>query len=1061
MYIIDLIINFYRAYYNFEEILIKKNYLIFIHYFKTWLFFDLISSIPIYSILKSTESKCIDINIYDDPKLDNSGKHSHYYNIDINKIHYLLLLLKAIKILKIFKKNIAAKRLKKYLYEFEFFNDWGDVFIYSLIFFSFLNFSSCIYIFIGRNIYESWIFYDGLQVKPFIDIYIASIYYLMMTVTTVGYGDVIGKSTREIAFQIIIVIIGTCIYSWLISTVSNYVKKMNEKNIIYEEKIQVLEDIKLNSPNLSEKLYNKILKLLNYRKYHEEETGKNIILENLPNSLKHTLIIDMYKNYINGFSFFKGIENREFIVKVISKLTPIFGSKGDILIQEGEYIEEIIFIKNGILSLEVWIDMSNPEKSIKKYLQDNGFITQSGKRESVHKENSSITCRRSSLSTFFRQNKKNLNNTFNNYFEKIDNKNEIANKDKKNKLKILDIRRNEHFGDVFMFLNKKSPLYVRVASKRVDLLLLKKLDSIDISDRYPDVWKTIIKRPLENSKMISSLTLKTLAIFCNINGIKTKLFKKKNDNKYFPSYYLIPTINRKLEISPKGNKRKKTIKFFLGNKNEKYKTQTNKIKESNNSKDNDKNETFNSMNKYLPRKILKNKITENNNQNNKLNNSNHSFFSFKNSNKMILNCMDENDENTVKNKKLNKSAFYNNKNNSFQNCVSNCEEKETSKFINQNITSNIKIKQDILYENNNSNDNNDKDYIPEPVNDEFLPGENFTIKIPDDEGPKNCINNIQKILSDKIYINQLNIIGMDCLKVPLIQQNNSININGLIEKKNFSDLKISSSVSTLKINSSYENINEITYHKYITNNELRNETIKFLKEKCQIIQNNFIHSFKIIPNKKKDSSIINKNSQLYSKSSLVNTISRTATKRINDKKNDSTILSRKSILNKSINNNNNNNNDNKNDAMNNFQKLLNKSFYNIKVKRTNSSSSLGVNNINMMQKEDSPIKRSETISNMNKFGFKCHKKKNNIILNKKKKKLKELDIISSNILKSSQNLNNPQAFYAGLFSQIMFKNFAKLNPSSIQSNIDLNKKDEQPKNKRKENDSFHSNDDKI
>jgi len=342
VYIIDLIINFYRAYYNFEEILIKKNYLIFIHYFKTWLFFDLISSVPIYSILKTTENKCIGLNLYNDPKLDNSGKHSHYYNIDINKIHYLLLLLKAIKILKIFKKNIAAKRLKKYLYEFEFFNDWGDVFIYSLIFFSFLNFSSCIFIFVGRNIYESWIFFDGLQTKPFIDIYIASIYYLMMTVTTVGYGDVIGKSTREIAFQIIMVIIGTCIYSWLISTVSNYVKKMNEKNIIYEEKIQVLEDIKLNSPNLSEKLYNKILKLLNYRKYHEEETGKNIILENLPNSLRHTLIIDMYKNYINGFSFFKGIENREFIVKVISKLTPIFGSRGDILIQEGEYIEEIL-----------------------------------------------------------------------------------------------------------------------------------------------------------------------------------------------------------------------------------------------------------------------------------------------------------------------------------------------------------------------------------------------------------------------------------------------------------------------------------------------------------------------------------------------------------------------------------------------------------------------------------------------------------------------------------------------------------------------------------------------
>jgi len=701
--------------------------------------------------------------------------------------------------------------------------------------------------------------------------------------------------------------------------------------------------------------------------------------------------------------------------------------------------------------------MTNPEESIKKYLVDNGFITHREKRISVHRENSSITHRRSSITSFFGQNKKYLNTTFNNYFEKIDNKNEIANNDRKKKLKILDIRKNEHFGDVFMFLNKKSPLYVRVASKKVDLLLLKKLDSIDISDRYPDVWKTIIKRPLENSKIISNLTLKTLSIFCNLNGIKTKLFKKKNDNKYFPNYYLIPIINRKGGISPKEKKRKKTIRFLLGNKNEKYTFKKNIIKQCNNSKDNGNNEAFNSLNKSPPKKILKNKITENDNQN-KLNNSNHSSFSFKNSNKNILKNMDENDETSVKNKKLNKSAFHNSKNNSFKIFVSNVEEKESSNFKSQNIISNKKINHDKLYENNNSNDNNDKDFILEPVNDELLPGENFNIKIPDDERPKNCITNIQKIISDKIYINQLNIIGMDCLKVPLIQQNNNISINRQIEKKIFSNLQISSSISTLEINSSYENINELTYHKYITNNDLRNETIKFLKEKCQLIQNNFIHSFNIIPNKNKDSSILKRNSKIYSKSSLMNSISRTASKKINEKKNDSTILSKKSFLNKSFNNNN----DNKNDAINNFQQLISQSFYNKKIQRTNSSSSLGVNNMNkMIQKEESPIKRSETISNINKFGLNFHKKKNNFSPNKRKKKLKELDIISSNILKSSQNLNNPQAFYAGLFSQIMFKNYTKLNPSIIKSNIDEDKKVDQSKNEPKNNFSFHSSEDKI
>jgi len=115
----------------------------------------------------------------------------------------------------------------------------------------------------------------------------------------------------------------------------------------------------------------------------------------------------------------------------------------------------------------------------------------------------------------------------------------------------------------------------------------------------------------------------------------------------------------------------------------------------------------------------------------------------------------------------------------------------------------------------------------------------------------------------------------------------------------------------------------------------------------------------------------------------------------------------------------------------------------------------------MIQKEESPIKRSETISNINKFGLNFHKKKNNFSPNKRKKKLKELDIISSNILKSSQNLNNPQAFYAGLFSQIMFKNYTKLNPSIIKSNIDEDKKVDQSKNEPKNNFSFHSSEDKI
>ena len=64
--------------------------------------------------------------------------------------------------------------------------------------------------------------------------------------------------------------------------------------------------------------------------------------------------------------------------------------------------------------------------------------------------------------------------------------------------------------------------------------------------------------------------------------------------------------------------------------------------------------------------------------------------------------------------------------------------------------------------------------------------------------------------------------------------------------------------------------------------------------------------------------------------------------------------------------------------------------------------------------------------------------------NKKRKKEKELDIISINIKKSSQNLNQPDIFYAGLFSELIFKGSSNYlsNQNKIE-NHSINKKEKE------------------
>ena len=58
-------------------------------------------------------------------------------------------------------------------------------------------------------------------------------------------------------------------------------------------------------------------------------------------------------------------------------------------------------------------------------------------------------------------------------------------------MKIIEIRNNEHFGDALMFLNERSPLNAKIRTKTAELLLLRKLEAIEIYSLYPNIWKRI------------------------------------------------------------------------------------------------------------------------------------------------------------------------------------------------------------------------------------------------------------------------------------------------------------------------------------------------------------------------------------------------------------------------------------------------------------------------------------------------------------------------------------------------------------------------------------------
>ena len=1084
-YIVDLIISFYRSYFDFDEYLVKDNIYICIHYFKTWFILDLICAIPVYTIFKSLENKCLGENIYIDKQLNNNGIHSHYYNSNNNNIHYLLLLIKSIKTFKVFNNNITIRKIGHILYGSDFLSDWGNVLLYSFFLISFLNLGSCLFIFIGRNSVNNWIFLNTLDTSEFFHIYIGAIYYIIETVTTVGYGDLIGNNFKEIGLQIIMLIVGTCIYSWLVSSISNYIQKINDRNTKYGKKLEILEEIKLNNPRLNDKLYEKILRLIHYRKYHEDETEKNIVLNSLPNSLKNLLIIEMYKKFINDFIFFKGIDNREFIVQVISKLKPVIGIKGDTLIKEGEYIDEIIFIKDGILSLEIRLDLNYPEESIEQYMTQNGYIASKKAEDNNNKRNSNkfLYCKsnrhvKNAFGVLYydlirQKTRKYISNkTINEYYKNINDEDDSFELDENIKaIKILDIRKNEHFGDVLMFLNKKSPLFVRVRSNKADLLLLKKLDALKISNNYPNIWKRIIKKPLSNSKLVQNLTFKMLVSFCNYYGIKTNIFKKLNRRKEFPSYYLKPILN--IDNSTSKIKKKNKISSLINiKKTEESDELSSKLKNENQLEKKDiiykENKTFsygldNSKKEGLLIKeinytIKTKKTTKNNSSSLLYRNINEKIFKnnilikkslSSDKNKKNLKKLDnenENDNNITqsfsfkKQKDINKSDITKDENK----LDSNKKYKPTLfKKEDSNISNNEKPLNNNKENNIQNNFEDKKVKIKEfDVNDEIYPGEDFIINTYENEKSHNfrliTKKEYPKIISDKVYINNFNII-----KSPIFETyyNNNYNLQNLDknDKKIFNNLEISSTASTLEINSTYENLNCITNNRYASNGILQKKTKIFLLKECDLTNKKSIYkrqtsSINLLQRKSKKRNPldgIKTSSDLYDKNSfLINSIQKTRSS--SSIKNYFNCQKQKYIRNSNT-----------------YKFNKEELFHKFDDKGMSSSISLGFrnnkhemdnfHNINDKKKvvhfnlENNVISEENHDATISQKSINENKTldSNDKNDNKKSKKKKEMEIISLNIQKSSQNLNEPDIFYADLFSQLIIKDKGKNRFNSV------------------------------
>ena len=355
-FIIDFFIGFFRGFLENNKINNNLKDCIF-HYLNNDFFFNLLMDFP-YNIF-------ISVNFHKD----------------------WIKIIPMIRIFK-FKNFLYNDELNEYFYEHKIWNihTIKPLSVYNP-FISFVEFfigllltihiGCCILILISSHEkYPNWN-YNNSNFFPNYDqltIYLASIYYILSTIISVGYGDITVVTLSERIYNVILMIFGVVLYSCVLSILSSLFESWQFAEMEKNKEINLLNKLISNRNNSyikSSRLYLQILRYLKH-KIKLNSKKKNFLIDSLPKYYQCTLLYEIYKKDLNSLTFFKGKKN-EFKYQAVLYLNEINFMKNEFIVQTDDMIEEIFMINQGTISFQKETNYNGHVIKILKYRKNEHF----------------------------------------------------------------------------------------------------------------------------------------------------------------------------------------------------------------------------------------------------------------------------------------------------------------------------------------------------------------------------------------------------------------------------------------------------------------------------------------------------------------------------------------------------------------------------------------------------------------------------------------------------------------------------------------------------------------
>jgi len=179
--------------------------------------------------------------------------------------------------------------------------------------------------------------------------YITSLYWVIETLTTVGYGETTPLTNAQHIYAMIIMLAGVGTYGFIIGNVANLLSKRNPARTQFFNNLDQLK-IFVNYRNIPMRLQKKISNYYSYIWKKRLGFDESVFLSSLPQGLQNEVSVHLKREILQKIPLFEGVSD-EFLKEVSLHMRPIVCVPNEYVFKENDLGHEMYFIIRGKLEI--------------------------------------------------------------------------------------------------------------------------------------------------------------------------------------------------------------------------------------------------------------------------------------------------------------------------------------------------------------------------------------------------------------------------------------------------------------------------------------------------------------------------------------------------------------------------------------------------------------------------------------------------------------------------------------------------------------------------------------